>query len=127
MQPLQYPKLWLVVGYLLIVAAVVGSLAPDLNPSAATINDKLLHVTTYFVLMLWFAGIFKRGHYLWVAVFLFVLGLVLEVLQGQLSDRSAEKMDLVANTAGIGMGIVLAFIGVGSWCTQFEARFMTKS
>ena len=126
MQTLRYPRLWLIIGYVMVLAAVFGSIGPGIRNVPPAFDDKVVHTAVYFVLMIWFAGIYKRGHYLWVAVALFALGGVIEFLQGQLSHRSGELADLLANSAGIGIGVVLALVGLGSWCTRLEARLFAR-
>lgn len=83
-----------------MVAAIVwGSLTPA--PPAAG-NDKLGHFATYGVLMFWFAQLYAR-RLAWAAGFV-ALGAALEVAQGWTGYRSFEVNDMLANTAGVGLG-----------------------
>ena len=51
---------------------------------------------------------------------LFLLGLTLEVLQAVLGHRTMSLGDVIANTAGIAVGIALALLGLRSWCFWVE-------
>ena len=126
MQPLRYPLLWLVVGYAMVAVAVAGSVGPGVKGVPAALDDKLVHAGVYFVLTIWFSGIYRRSRYPWIAAGLFVLGLLLEFVQGTLPYRSAEYADLAANSAGIVAGLALALAGLGSWCARLESRLFAS-
>jgi VanZ family protein len=107
---LRYRKLWLIIGYFLIVLVVVLSLTsnPVQIDTDLPYQDKLLHVLAYFLLTFWFMQIYHIRHHVfrWVIFFL-CLGLLLEYLQGFDPKRYSEAGDMVANTLG-----VVAAVGV---------------
>lgn len=63
--------------------------------------DKLEHTLAYATLMLWFLQLYPVSRRPFIAVCLIAMGIVLEVLQGFTSDRDADYLDAVANTAGV--------------------------
>jgi len=108
---LRYRKLWLSIGYLLIVVVVFLSLTS--NPVHVDTNlpyqDKLFHALAYFSLTFWFMQIYHIRHHVfqWVIFFL-CLGLLLEYLQGFDSNRYSEVGDMIANTLGVVVAVALA-------------------
>ncbi|TVQ49846.1 MAG: VanZ family protein [Gammaproteobacteria bacterium] len=127
MPRLRWAPYWRAAGWLLLVFAVYLSLGPTSAVEQTWLlpipyNDKLGHFLAYCALMLWFAGVHRREHDLLVAQYLFLLGLMMELAQGSLAHRSADFGDMLANTAGIATGLVLARLGVGRWCHWLERR-----
>jgi VanZ family protein len=112
--------LWLAGGILLVLAVVVGSVAPSARAPLG--NDKLTHLTAYLALAVWFGGVYRPGRYPWVAAALLALGGAVELVQGRLAYRSMEIADMVANSVGVLTGIVLSWTLLGSWCQWIEAR-----
>ena len=120
MRPLQYRSLWLSGGILLVLAVVIGSLAPSVRAPLG--NDKLSHLSAYLALAIWFGGVYRPAHYPWVAGALLALGGAIELVQGMLKYRSMEMADMLANTVGVLAGILLSWVLLGSWCQWIEAR-----
>ena len=126
MLPLRYPKVWSVLGWLLVLVVVVGSLLPGQAVSAVSLfNDKAQHALAYCVLTLWFTGFYRRGLYPWIAIVLFGLGVALDLLQGLTKTRSLEWLDVGANLTGIVVGLVLAASLLGGWCQRVEQRLLS--
>ena len=71
---LRFRKLWLAIGYLLIVLVIYLSLSssPVTIDTNLPYEDKLFHFIAYFVLTFWFMQIYHIRHYViaWVALFL---------------------------------------------------------
>jgi VanZ family protein len=121
MLTLARPGLWIAGACLLCVAIVVGSLLPGPLVAMPGISDKLEHAGAYFLLTSWLAGMVERGRYLGVAVAALLLGAGLEVAQGLLTTtREADLHDLAANAGGIGLSLVLAYLGLGGWAGRVE-------
>ena len=124
MVPLAHPRLWLFAGILLVISVVTGSLLPVDNVEEAMVwNDKVTHALAYTVLTLWFAGIFPKSHYPLIALAMFALGALIETLQQFMPfGRQGEVADLIANSAGILFGWLLAVAGLGGWARSIESR-----
>lgn len=75
-------------------------------------SDKIAHVTAYFILgLLWFLAISKKG--MKIAVFLTVIffGVLLEILQLQLTSfRTFEYLDILANATGVILALLVIII-----------------
>ncbi len=129
MLPLRYVRLWLAGGALLSLAVLGGSLVPgDYVEDAMVWNDKVTHALTYAVLTLWFSGIFPRRRYGWVVFGIFLLCATIEVLQGSMSfGRQGDYADLLANSSGIVLGLLLALAGCGTWAQWVEQRLRQAS
>lgn len=108
---LRFRKLWLAIGYLLIVLVIYLSLSssPVTIDTNLPYEDKLFHFIAYFVLTFWFMQIYHIRHYViaWVALFL-CLGLTMEYLQGFNPYRYGETADMAANTLGVMAGFGLS-------------------
>lgn len=120
MIPLRFPWLWLALGWVLVAGVLIGSLLPGNSLSAVSIHDKILHSGSYFVLMVWFAGLYERRHHIWIALVLAAFGLTLDVLQGGIATRSFELADVAANGAGIVLGLAVSVWLLGGWCQRVE-------
>jgi hypothetical protein len=123
--PLRFPKVWSTLAWLMTAIVVVGSLMPGHVVASFSVRDKVLHAGSYFVLMVCFAGIYRRGLYPVVAVVLLALGLGLDVLQLLTETRSFDWYDVAANCAGIVAGLVLSWALIGGWCQRLEQRLLS--
>ncbi len=108
---LRYRKLWLIIGYLLIVLVIYLSLtsSPVQIDTNLPYQDKFFHMLAYFSLTFWFMQIYHIRHHVfsWVVFFL-CLGLLLEYLQGFDPERYSEVGDMVANALGVIAGVSLS-------------------
>jgi hypothetical protein len=123
MLPLRYPWLWLVVGWALAVGVGIGSLLPGGALLDFSVHDKLLHAGSYFVLMIWFAGVYETRRHIPIALALMAAGLVLDALQSRIETRTFSAFDVLANSVGVLLGLALARLGLGGWCQRVE-RFL---
>jgi len=120
--PLYHRRLWFALSCALIGAVIVASLTPGGVPKIGHLGDKWEHALSYLVLATWFVGLAPRRTYPWIATGLVLLGFTMEVLQYALtSDRMADARDMTANSIGIGVGIVLAYVGLGAWAQRVES------
>ena len=111
--------------WLLTAAVIVGSLLPGPVVPAIPIRDKLLHAGAYLVLMVSFAGLYRRGLYPVVASGLLVLGVSLDLLQRLTETRSFDLKDIAMNCAGVAVGLVLSWWLLGGWCQRVEQRLLS--
>jgi hypothetical protein len=123
--PLRFPKLWTALAWLLTAGVIVGSLLPGDVVSTLPVRDKLLHAGSYFVLMVSFAGLYRRGLYPIVAAVLIALGLSLDLLQRLTETRSFDWKDVVMNCAGVAAGFILSWWLLGGWCQRVEQRLLS--
>lgn len=125
MNPLKFRRLWATIGYGWVVLVVVLSLSPSLPPTPAVPwADKLYHVIAYGILMLWFAQLYPKSRYGWLAGGFIALGILLEILQSQLPVRSGDIWDVAANTLGTVLSWGLALLGVNTLLHQFENWYL---
>jgi hypothetical protein len=120
MLPLRLGRVWLLVGWAGVIAAMVLSLWPGGVSLPVSVWDKAQHGLGYFLLTLWFAGLYPRRKYLWIALGCFALGIVIELLQGATNTRSMELADVAANTTGIVAALGLAYVLLGGWAARVE-------
>jgi hypothetical protein len=123
--PLRFPKLWTAIAWLLTLGVIVGSLMPDDVVSGVPIRDKPLHAASYLVLMVCFAGIYRRGLYPTVAAVLLLLGLSLDLLQLLTDSRSFDWNDVAMNCVGVLAGLALSWWLLGGWCQRVEQRLLS--
>lgn len=103
------------------LAVVALSLMPGQKLPVTGISDKIQHGTAYALLALWFAGIYPRSRYWLIAIALFLLGVGIEFAQGAMSlGREADLRDVLANSSGIAVGLMLAWLWLGGWAQRVE-------
>jgi VanZ family protein len=121
--PLAHAPAWIVASVLLVVAVLYVSLAPLSVPAGLPAHfDKLQHAAAYVFLAVWFSGLVTRSRYWRVAGALVLLGVAIEFLQASMPfGRQGDPRDILANVAGIGIGLVLARRVTGGWAQQVEA------
>lgn len=121
---LKYRRAWLVAGMLLVGLVVYLSLIPrPPEPLSFPQSDKLEHGFAYASLSLWFCQLYLRGRQrIAVVVALVTLGVVIEILQGLSGYRYFEYADMLANSVGVLLGVLLArtplgrvFVLIESW------------
>jgi VanZ family protein len=123
---LRYPRVWFGLGWAMVVGVIAGSLVPGGVAIVSDIDDKIVHFSSYFLLMIWFAGLYRQHrHYLGIATILVALGAILDILQGGVARRQFDVFDIAANSMGVLLGLGLAMFVVGGWCMRVE-RWMLK-
>ena len=102
-------KLWLILGWLLVLLVIFFSLAPISVPVPVEEGDKLAHVAAYAALMLWFANLYETLN--WrrrLAIGFVALGIALEFVQSWTGYRAFEVADMAADAFGVAVGWALA-------------------
>lgn len=125
MLPLRFPRLWSCLGWLLVIAVIVGSLMPGQAMQDVRVDDKVMHAGAYFVLMVWFAGFYRHSAYPVIATVLLALGLALDLLQLLTDTRSFDWYDVAMNSTGVILGFVLSTLLLGGWCQRVEQRLLS--
>jgi VanZ family protein len=119
---LRHRRALLVIGWLMVAGAVLTSLLPSHSLPVTRVSDKVEHGAVYMVLALWFAGVYPRSRYLFIALGLFTMGIAIEWAQGAMNlGRHSDLRDVVANFTGIALGLTLALAGLGGWAQRLEA------
>lgn len=134
MLPLQYARYWRIASILMLIIVLVATMAPAawfLGDKVGALEwfvhaDKWLHGVTFLILALWFSGQYRAQSYWRVAVGLMAFGFLIELCQLMISYRTADWIDIGANTAGIIAGLAVASAGLGGWCLRVEAWHMAR-
>jgi len=122
MLQLRRRRLWIALSTILLAAVLFVSLQPSFDPATPASFDKVEHLSAYVLLALWFTGLVTRTRYWVVASGLLALGFVIEVLQWLMNvGRTAEALDMLANTLGVGVGIAIARLSTGGWAPRLES------
>lgn len=120
--PLRWRRRLVVLWGALIAAVVFLSLHPRLGPPSAAFFDKWTHLVGYGVLAgLPFLAFRNRRAALIGALAMLPLGIALEIAQDWVPGRSADVLDLVANTLGVAVGVML-----GPWASRHVSAFMAR-
>ena len=133
MWSLEYARYWRIASVALLLLLLIAALIPvdwlfDQSDSRFKLfehADKLGHALTFLLLALWFAGQYRS---LWaIAAGLLAYGALIELCQGLTGYRSAEWLDMAANTAGIIAGLGIAATGPGGWCQRAERHYLARN
>ena len=113
-------------GYMLVALVIFLSLTS--SPVDTGLNypyeDKLYHAFAYFTLMFWFAQIYHdRTRRNLMAVMLILMGALLEYLQSFDPNRYSEFADMIANSTGVVLGLLLALTGAKNLLFWVESFF----
>jgi VanZ family protein len=120
-RPLRWGNLWLAAGIAATLLGAYLALRPPVQLLPASFGDKLQHALSYVAMGLWFGALFHRRHLARVALALFAFGLLIEVLQAVMPfGRAAEWRDVVANTSGIVIAMLLTRFIEPSWMQRLE-------
>jgi len=102
-------QLWLLVGWLLVLAIVYESLTPSPVELQVEQGDKFLHAAAYLVLMSWFSNIYEGARERLIsAVGCVALGVAMEFAQLLTDTRTFEVTDMVAGATGVLIAWLLA-------------------
>lgn len=119
--PLRFPRFWLTLGWVFVALALFFCLVPGGIPGTSRVNDKVMHITGYLALTIWFTGIYPRSRYAAIALSLLAMGILVEILQGVMHlGRQAELRDVYADAVGIAIGLAVAFAFPGGWARLVE-------
>jgi len=128
MASLRYRNTWLGGGFFLIAVVLVFALIPSNRAvTAPFVSDKLIHAFVFFLLMIWFCGLFRFRMAPVIAACLLFYGLLIEYLQSFLPYRSAEWADVIFDFGGILLGWIVAAAGLRSWASAIESWLSRKN
>jgi VanZ family protein len=108
---LRYFKLWLAIGYALMAFIIYLSLMskPVELEIGFPYQDKFFHALAYFSLMGWFAQMFHvQSQRVAFAIAFIIMGAILEYMQSFDPARYYETEDMIANTLGVAIAVLVA-------------------
>ena len=120
MLKLRYAPLWAGTAWVGVGLALILSLWPGGAPLPFRLWDKVEHALGYFILTLWFMGLYPKARYPQLALGAFLLGIGIELLQAFTPTRAMELGDAAANGLGIGLAWLIAWAGLGGWAARVE-------
>jgi VanZ family protein len=130
MLPLRHARRWRFASILLLLLVFAAALMPAVwfwQDRGELVSwfvhaDKWLHGLTFALLATWFAGQHHRQSYWRIGTGLILFGALIELCQGLVTYRSAEWLDMIADIAGISVGLGIALAGLGGWSVWVENR-----
>jgi VanZ family protein len=122
MRPLRLFKWWLALGWLVVGAIIYLSLTPHPIDIPVSSGDKMGHFLAYGLLMGWFVQLYQSRLMLALHALCFIAtGVALEYLQGY-TGRQFEVADMVANTGGVLLGLMLLLTPWHSLLLRWEQK-----
>ena len=122
-------RLWLKIGYLLVVCVIILTLIPDpyytlgIDDLFENLSDKAQHLFAYAMMMGWFVQIYhSKKSRLFLATSFILMGVVLEFLQGLGQTRMFEVADMVANSIGVLLAWSVGYTRCSNILLYFERR-----
>jgi|TARA_B100001250_G_scaffold394141_1_gene397658 VanZ family protein len=104
--------IWDILSWFFLALVIILSLIPmpiDSSYDYSYIHlDKLAHFLSYALLLVLFSKVYIPRFYLKISLLLFFLGVLLEIIQNYISYRAFDINDLLANTFGIMLGILVS-------------------
>jgi VanZ family protein len=124
---LRYHGLWLALGWLWIALVIYLSLTPHPPEIHVSGGDKIGHTLAYACLMLWFMQIYQSpSKQLRIAIGFCLLGVAIEFAQEQTGYRAFEYLDMLADAAGVALGLLLGQTALSRMLKIFE-RYLPRS
>jgi VanZ family protein len=120
MRALRYSGLWLGLGILMMAGILALALLP-MPPMPVAWLDQYRHVLAFTALTVWFSGVVEDRRLGLLVMGLLGYGVLIEWLQHFTTYRHGQLADLVPDSVGIAMGLVLAFAGLRTWCIRVES------
>ena len=124
----QWFGIWWMIGWAWVALVWYLSLTSDPVEIdlGTTFNDKIGHAMAYAWLMFWFGNLYDCRHARnSFAVIFILMGILLEVMQGGLTDvRQFSYGDMLANTLGVGIGYLVVLGVFGRVLQKFEQLFI---
>jgi len=125
MRSLRYGYWWLAGGLLLVAFVLYKTLSPP-GGGSGLLNDKLAHFLAFAALMGWFSGVVRPALFPYLALLLVAFGISIEILQSQLTYRSAEVADAMFDFAGVLVAWIIAAAGLDGWTQYIESRLPAR-
>jgi VanZ family protein len=124
---LRLGRLWWALGWAMVIFIAVSCLEPARYVPNLHLWDKAEHALAFFGMSVWFGGVVRRSRYPVIAVGMFLFGAGIEIAQGEMRlGRDEDVMDLVADSVGITVAMILLYLGLGAW-TRWIERLIWRS
>ena|SRR5258706_3989531 len=121
--PLRFRRIWIICGLGFVLLIVFLSLTPYPLDIGQPEGLKLDHMIAYAWLMLWFGQIWRAtGRRFLLAAACCGLGVALEYLQGMTDYRGFAYSDMLFNSTGVAVGLVLAYTPLQNCLRALESR-----
>ncbi|MDK2771512.1 VanZ family protein [Flavobacterium haoranii] len=104
---------WLAIIWTLFITVLCLVSVNDLPSVSIQNKDKITHAMFYFVFVFLWGNAFTKNSKTFFKVFVFAIlyGIIIEIFQGVFTEtRSADFFDVLANTFGALLGLLLLFI-----------------
>ena len=120
-------RMWWGLGVLLVGAAVLICLVPGQDiPGSFELNDKLSHLVGHGAMAAYFTGLVARRSWWKIFALLLLLGAAIELAQYYMHvGRQGDARDVVANSCGAVLGLVLGWLGLSRW-PQWADRLLGR-
>ncbi len=118
-------RLWVALGWAMVLGVVVLSLVSVEQPLQVQHADKLEHVLAYGMLMYWWGMVQPPRQVHWAAA-LALLGLTMELAQSMTATRVMEWPDALANMAGVALGLGLLKTPAGRLLARVDRAFSNR-
>jgi len=135
MLPLRYAGRWRAASMMILLFVLAATMMPavwfwserDSFLTWFSDVDKWLHGITFAILALWFAGQYRPRSYWRIGIGLILFGFLIEGCQRLVTYRSADWFDILADTAGIVVGLSVAAAGLGGWSLRIEELYWRRA
>jgi VanZ family protein len=116
--------LWWLGGVIVLLAVIVCLVPSHDLPERLELSDKVSHLLGHCALALYFTGLVPRRSWWKIFVFLLALGTAIEFAQFYMHNgREGDPRDVVANSLGALLGLVLGRLGLARW-PELAARIL---
>jgi len=122
-----YRKQWLMMGWCMIALVWYLSLIPAPPDVGIKLWDKLNHFIAYAGLVGWFGQLFRQQwHRVILAVSFISMGIAIEIAQDMGTHRLFEYKDILANTVGVVIALVMLYLKGDGILFWLEQRFVKR-
>jgi VanZ family protein len=120
---LRYRRMWLSIGVIMVLVITIACLLPARELPAVGLSDKIEHLLAFGAVAFWFGSIVVRRDLHWVALAVVGFGGLIEVMQSAMGlGREADWLDVLADSLGVLIGVILVLTPLGRWSRWVEAR-----
>ena len=118
---LRYANWWVAIAVAALGLVLLAALMPlKSEPPWPPRWDKTLHGLSFMLLMIVCSGPCTKSARIPILVFLFLCGLMIELIQIPLPGRREEWGDLLADCIGLAAGLLVLRFVLGDWCLRLE-------